>query len=313
MSQLVAIGEPLIRLSPPEGRPIATADRLDSHVGGAACNVAVAAAGLGVDAAVAASVGAGPLADRIETTLRAHGVRPHLRRDPDGRVGCYWVEATGSHRVHYDRSGTPMATATPERLLGGVDLAAAELVYVSGIVPALGPTARETATALVAAANAAGCTTVVDANYRRRLWTPEMAAETYAAMFAHADIIVVAARDAAAVLGLTGDAVDVAQTLCAAHAATHVICTRGADGAVAASADGSTATQAALAAPLRDRIGAGDAFVGAACAALLAGHAIDRALADGAAAAAIARATHGDLTVLSAAKLTAVADAQIDR
>ena len=87
MSQLVAIDEPLIRLSPPEGRPIATADRLDSHVGGAACNVAVAAAGLGIDAAVAASVGDGPLADRVETTLRAHGVRPHLRRDPHSRGG----------------------------------------------------------------------------------------------------------------------------------------------------------------------------------------------------------------------------------
>jgi 2-dehydro-3-deoxygluconokinase len=313
MSQLVAIGEPLIRLSPPAGRPIATADRLDSHVGGAACNVAVAAAGLGVDAAVTASVGDGPLADRIETTLRANGVRPHLRRDPDGRVGCYWVEATGSHRVHYDRSGTPMATATPEDLLAGVDLAAAELVYVSGIVPALGPTARETAIAVLKAATAAGCTTVVDANYRQRLWTPEMAADTYDAMFTHADIVAIAVRDAATVLGLTGDAIDVSQVLCTDYAATHVICTQGSDGAVITSADGSTATQAALEAPLRDRIGAGDALIGAVCAALLAEQPIDRALADGAAAAALARATHGDLTPLSPEALAGVADAQIDR
>jgi Sugar kinases, ribokinase family len=313
MSQLVAIGEPLIRLSPPAGRPIATADRLDSHVGGAACNVAVAAAGLGVDAAVAASVGAGPLADRIAATLRVHDVRPHLHRDPDGRVGCYWVEAVGSRRVHYDRADTPMATATPDELLAGVDLDAAELVYVSGIVPALGEAAREAAPAIVEAARAAGCTTVVDANYRGRLWPPEAAADAYAAMFAHADIIAIAARDAAAVLGHTGDAVSVAETLCAEYAAAHVICTRGAAGAVAASADGSTATQAALDGPLRDPIGAGDAFVGAVCAALLADHAIDRALADGAAAAAVARATHGDLTPLSPAALTGLVDAQIDR
>jgi 2-dehydro-3-deoxygluconokinase len=313
MTRFIAIGEPLIRLSPPAGVAIGEAHRLEMHVGGAACNVAIAAAGLGADATLAAAVGDGPLCDRIERTLRAHRVRPRLRRDADGRVGCYWVETVGGRRAHYDRSDTPMATVDAETLRPLIDLEAAEMVYYSGIAPALGSEATTTATAILTAAQEADCTTVVDANYRQQLWGPERAREAYETMFGHTDVIVVAARDAETVFGLDVAPPAIAQQLQERFGASMVICTRGADGAVGIDADGTTHEQPAVATVTRDPIGAGDAFVGAVCATLLQGGDLGAALVDATAAAAVAHTTRGDLTPLSRDRLRAVTDPQMDR
>ena len=54
-------------------------------------------------------------------------------------------------------------------------MAQARFAYTDGIMPGLSESCREAAQVYLAAARAAGCTTVFDINYREHLWEPAAA------------------------------------------------------------------------------------------------------------------------------------------
>jgi 2-dehydro-3-deoxygluconokinase len=307
MTELLTFGESMLRLSPPRGRRLTRTDRLDLHVGGAESNVAVAAARLGTDATWLSRLPRSDLGRRVAHAITAEGVDVVVDWTETGRVGTYFLERGGSPRgttVVYDRNGTPIADATPEHL-DVARLRRAEAFFTTGITPALSETLSDTTEALFQAAREAGVRTVLDVNYRAKLWSRADAARTLRALFPLVDVLVVSERDARSVLEIDGDPERIPARLHSRHGFETVVCTRGEAGALATTGDG-TVEQSVYPTETVDRVGSGDAFVGGFLARRLGGHDLADALAHGAATAALKRTVEGDMALVSAEEVQRV-------
>jgi len=307
MTDLVTFGETMLRLAPPRGERLERARTFDVAIGGAESNVAVAAARLGADAVWLSKLPRSPLGRRVVSELRGHGVRTGIAWSEEGRLGTYYLDAGGDPRgteVIYDRSGSAVASATPDELpLGAVRNA--DAFYVSGITPALSSTLSESTRALLDLARESGTRTVFDLNYRSKLWSPGEARECYESLFDAVDVFVGPERDVDGVLGREGDPVEQAHGLATDHGFDTVLVTQGERGALALH-DGEVYEQDAYEADTHDRIGTGDAFVGGFLARRLRGGTVPESLDYGTAAAALKRTIAGDVAVVTPEEVEAV-------
>jgi len=309
MAELVTFGETMLRLSPPAGQRLETEGGFDAQVGGAESNVAVAAAGLGVDAAWLSKLPANPLGRRVVRVLRGHGVDPAVAWDDSesARLGTYYLERGADPRgtdVIYDRSGASITTVATDELDRSV-LDGAEVFHTTGITPALSAATAEATRELLAAAGAAGLTRSFDLNYRSKLWSPAEARQQYESLFDRVDLLFAPLRDARSVLGYEGDAESIAYRLADDYDLETVVVTRGEAGSLAYT-DGELYEQGIVDGETVDAIGTGDAFVGGVLAELIAGSAVDTALEYGAAAASLKRTLEGDVLVTSREEIEAV-------
>jgi len=130
-----------------------------------------------------------------------------VQRLGDRLPGIYMIETDpdGERRFHYWRKDSAARhwLEAPEAGKVLVQLAAARMVYLSGISLAILPPAdRELLIAALAQCRAAGGTVVFDNNYRPRLWeSPETAREVYGRALAHADIALLTLDDEVALYG----------------------------------------------------------------------------------------------------------------
>lgn len=311
MADIVTLGEALLRLSPPQGDRLRTADSFDVHVGGAEANVAVAAAGLGTETAWLSRLPESPLGRRVVRELHAHGVRTGVSWDRDRRLGTYYLERGRLPRgseIHYDRAGSAAAAMTPADLPTSV-VRDAEVCFVSGITPALSDDTRETTLAALETAAEAGGRTAFDPNYRSKLWDRETARETYERLLPAVDVLLVARRDAAEVLGAPDQPVQMANSLATEYDCETVVLTLADRGALALH-DGEVTEVEAYETETVDPVGSGDALAGAFLGARTGGASISEALELGVAAAAVKRTVTGDLLVSDRAELEALVEGQ---
>src|SRR5437588_5445097 len=175
MSEVITFGEAMIRLSPPNFRRLEQATGLDLMVGGAELNTAVGLARLGRKSAWVSRLTRNPLGRLIANRAREAGVSTeHVVWTDEDRVGVYFLEFGAAPRassVVYDRKGAAIANLKP----GTVDwrgvFAGAKWFHVTGITPALSPSAAETTREALQAARAAKVQTSIDLNYRVKLWS----------------------------------------------------------------------------------------------------------------------------------------------
>ncbi|ELZ98053.1 phosphofructokinase / 2-keto-3-deoxygluconate kinase (KDG kinase) [Haloferax mucosum ATCC BAA-1512] len=299
-TDLVTFGETMLRLSPPRGNRLETAETLRFSTAGAESNVAIAASRLGADTVWLSKLPSTALGRRVVTDVRRHGVTPEIVWTDANRQGAYFLEHGGDPRgtsVIYDRRDAAVTTATPDELPTEA-VEDATYYYTSGITPALSDQLRETSRVLLEFAHSAGVTTVFDVNYRSKLWTPDEARTALDSLLPYIDVLVVAERDARTVFGLDGSASSIARQLDETHGFETVLVTRGDDGVVAV-ADGTVTEQGAFETETFDPIGTGDAFVGGYLASRIRGDALEDALEQGAATAALKRTLDGDLAVVT--------------
>ena len=311
MPSVIAFGETMLRLSPTPGERLETARQLDFRTAGAESNVAIAAANLGCEATWASKLPDSPLGRRVTREIRSHGVETNVAWTDDGRQGTYYIEQGGEPRgtnVIYDRADAAIRTATSDELIDGVDLAAVDALFTSGITPALSEQLRETTAALLERAREAGATTVFDLNYRSKLWSPAEAKACCTELLESVDVPVIAARDARTVLELSGDDEAIAREVAATYDAEVVVLTQGENGALAVEGDGTLHDQPAFPAETTDPIGTGDAFVGGFLANYLESGDVSRALEYGSATAALKRTIEGDLAVVTPDEVERVID-----
>ena len=300
MTDLVTFGESMLRLSPPGNERLETVDELEVHAAGAESNVAVAAQRLGLDATWLSKVPDSPLGRRLTGTLANNGVDTAVVWDEDGRLGTYYVEFGGKPRgteVIYDRAGSSVTTATPSELDVGL-VETADMFHTTGITPALSPTLEETTARLLSTASDAGTTTVFDLNYREKLWSPARARETIEELLPVVDLLVVADRDAEAVLGLDGSAEEMARELDADYDQDVTIVSRGAEGSLAV-AHGEVYEQSVFETDDTDPVGSGDAFLGGFLARYHEGASVPEALEYGTATASLKRTIPGDMALVT--------------
>ena len=300
MTDLVTFGESMLRLSPPGQQRLEAIDQLDVHVAGAESNVAVAAERLGLDACWLSKLPESPLGRRVTSALGNHGLETDIVWDDDARMGTYYVEMAGKPRgtnVIYDRSDSAVTTASTDELATG-RIAEADAFYTSGITPALSDTLLETTQDLLSHAGDHDTTTVFDVNYRSKLWSPEEARDTLEGLFDDIDVLVVAERDARAVLDREGDAEAIARELDGEFGFELTLITRGGEGSLAL-VDGDVYEQGVFEADEYDTVGTGDAFVGGFLSSWLDGGSVPDALEFGAATASLKRTIPGDIALVT--------------
>lgn len=318
MTDLVTLGETMLKLSPPHGERLRTTREVSVQAAGAESNVAVAASQLGLDAVWLSKLPDTVMGERVTSELRSHGVEPRVALGDDtDRVATYYVEHGGAPRgtkVIYDRSNSAVTTATADEL--ALDsIREADWFHVTGITPALSDTLRDTTAAALDAAREAGTTASFDLNYRSKLWSPAEAKDEYERLLPEADVAVAALRDVREVLDREGEPAELARGLADDFGLRTVIVTRGEKGAVAVH-DGGTFEQGVYEADTVDPVGTGDAFVGGYVTRRLGGGSVSDSLSYAAATAALKRTVDGDLAVVSPEEVEAVVreeDTEISR
>jgi 2-dehydro-3-deoxygluconokinase len=217
MYDIVTIGEPMLRLSPPLHGRLRRARRLDLHVCGSQGNVAANLARLGLKTALVTKVPDNALGLLIQDFYMSCGVdASHIRRIPNSRLGVNFIEFGATPRPSaavYDRKNSAASTISPGDFDWNTILNGTRLAYTDGIFPGLSDTCRSTAFEFVAAAKRHGCLIGFDLNYREHLWSPLQAAAILGELVPHVDILMTTRGDAATVFGCTGSGEEVARQL----------------------------------------------------------------------------------------------------
>jgi 2-dehydro-3-deoxygluconokinase len=289
---LVTCGETMVCLAAPEAGPLRTAGTLRLSIAGAESNVAIGIARLGHPATWIGHVGEDELGDLVLRTLRGERVDVSAVRRDHAPTGLMLKERRVGTvtRVHYYRAGSAGSCLGPDDIDVAL-VAAAGLVHVTGITPALGAGPAEAVDTLVTAAHRHGVPVSVDVNHRGQLWpSPEAARTALATLAGRADYVFASEDELPVITGTDGeesvrDLVD--------GGAQAVVVSRGASGADVWTAAGMT-RRAAMPVAAVDTVGAGDALCAGFLSGVLDGLDSEAALQRGLQTAAFAVATAGD-------------------
>jgi 2-dehydro-3-deoxygluconokinase len=303
-ADVVTFGETMAALR--SAGPLRLGGPLHLSVAGAESNVAIGLARLGHRVRWAGRVGDDELGALVLRTLRAEGVDVgHAVTDSEGRpTGLLLFEPRLGEltRVSYYRAGSAGSAVTADEILPALG-SDARVLHLTGITPALSPSAAAAVTAAARAASQSGTLVCLDVNYRSRLWTSDQARQALRPLLEFTDLLVAsedelplaaASSGAAGAPGTAGapGSEDAAAALLAAGVG-EVVIKRGKDGATAVSKAG-ILTRPARRVTAVDLVGAGDAFVAGYLSGHLDGLAAPARLERGTAVAAFAVAARGD-------------------
>lgn len=206
MSDIVTLGEAMLRLSPPDFHRIEQAMSFDAKVGGGELNVAVGVARLGLTSAWVSKLPENPIGRMVRNKAREQGVDvSHVVWSNSGRVGIYFLEFGANPRassVVYDRAGSAVSTLAPGEVNWKSAFQGCRVFHVSGITPALSKSCADATLEAVKAAKASGAKVSFDVNYRKKLWTPEEANACLVPMMEFVDILITTEEDTGVVFGI---------------------------------------------------------------------------------------------------------------
>lgn len=260
--EVVTWGETMIRLSPPKGRALEDTPYLDVMAGGTESNMAIALSRLGHRVGWASRLPENPLGRRIVGDIRRHDVDvSRVIWAPDEKAGLLFIEsgvAPRPNRVYYDRSDTAISRLQPNEL-DYAYLGSADVLFLTGVTPALSSGCREAWLRSAKEAKAAGSKVVVDVNYRGKLWSTQAARETMEAVFPSVDLVLCGLQDLQLMFGMPADPVLASESFANVYGVKQVVLTLGGDGALFREGD-SVLTEPVVPTDIQDRIGSGDAF-----------------------------------------------------
>ncbi|MBO3742191.1 sugar kinase [Actinoplanes flavus] len=256
-------------------------------VAGAESNVAIGVARLGGSATWLGRLGPDATGALVAARLRASGVRVLAVSDRAHTGLMIRYRRSGEFiQADYHRAGSAGSRLSPADIPRD-EVAAAGILHVTGITPALSDTARAAVFHAVEEARAAGVTVSVDVNYRGKLWSRPDAAPVLRDLVSRADVVFAGPDEAA--LFVDGDPLDGLAKL----GPSEVVVKDGARGCTASIA-GERFDVPALRVTAIDPVGAGDAFVAGYLADRLAGADPARRLRTAIAAGAFAVTVPGD-------------------
>ncbi len=205
---VVAFGEAMLRLTPPDMRRVEQAYNFDLEIGGAELNTSVGLACLGRSVAWVSRLCENPMGRLLLNRVRETGVRTDfVQMVPEGRVGIYFLEQGAAPRpdaVYYDRVGSTMSLTQQGQLDWEKILTGAKWFYLTGITPALSPSCAEAALEALHFAKQKGLSVCLDPNYRAKLWNVEKAASWLQQAIPFVDVLITNPEDAGRFFAFTG-------------------------------------------------------------------------------------------------------------
>lgn len=207
---LLALGEILLRLSPPDNERIMRGDVFQKQIGGAELNVVSGAAQMGLRSGIISRIPDSGIGIFARNKLRFCGVSDDYLiydRGKDGRLGVYFFENGAFPRkpgIVYDRQHSSMTQISlaefPETMYGS-----ARCFHTSGITLALSRQCRETGMEMIRRFKAQGAVVSFDVNFRGNLWTGEEARACIEGILPYVDIFFCSEDTARLTFGREGD------------------------------------------------------------------------------------------------------------
>lgn len=198
--EVAALGEAMVRLTPPGTARLESAASLQVDVGGAELNVLAGLARLRHQTTWLSKLPNNALGRLIVARVRAAGVRTDsLSWLEDSRAGLYFLEEGAAPRastIVYDRRDSAFSSLTADDI-DPAAFAGLRYFHVSGITPALSPACHDATLTALRAARDSGCATSFDPNYRANLWPVAAARAAYQTILPYVDVLF-ASREALA-------------------------------------------------------------------------------------------------------------------
>ena len=230
---VLAFGELMMRLSPPDNLRLEQATTFNVNYGGAEANAALSLAFQGDRAAYVSVVPANRVGDCALRSLSAYGVDVSRVVRAGDRLGSYFFEVGAAMRSNgcvYDRKYSAISLAERSVFDWDAILEGVGVFYFSGVTPALSEELAAACEEALVACRERGVTTVCDLNYRGKLWSPERAQAVMRRLLPHVDVCIANDEDAPSALGMTcvsgslangiaekGDYAEMARLICAEY------------------------------------------------------------------------------------------------
>ncbi|SJZ59571.1 2-dehydro-3-deoxygluconokinase [Pilibacter termitis] len=193
MANIVSFGEILLRLASENHTRFGNDSKLSANFGGSEMNVGVSLSHFGHNVRVASVLPKNRIGTAVKQFLHSHEVSTEFICESDGRMGIYFVEAGAGNRggnVIYDRAYSVFSQIKEFPFELAALLKGCDLLFVSGITPALSEELQEMTLSLLQTAKKMGVRVAYDNNYREKLWsTREAAFEMTRKILPYVDIL----------------------------------------------------------------------------------------------------------------------------
>lgn len=306
------------------------ADRFEVTYAGGEANVAVSLANYGMESVFVSKLPSHEIGQAALNSLRRFGVDTSKIVRGGSRLGVYYCEKGASQRaskVIYDRAGSSIAMAKPSDFDWANIFEGADWFHWTGITPALGGQLPEICLDACKAAKKLGLTVSCDLNYRKKLWSREVAYKVMSDLMPYVDVCIANEEDAKDVFGIVSPDTDlnsgkisrdgyisVAKQLHERFGFTKVAITL--RGSLSASDNywegmlysvGQAHFSPSYSIHIVDRVGGGDSFGGALIYALLSGYDDKKAINFAVAASCLKHSIEHDFNMVSIAEVEALA------
>ena len=327
---IVAFGEAMLRLAPPNFQRIEQARSFDVEVGGTELNTLAALSRLGHSTQWVSALPENALGRLVLNRVREAGVgTEHVLFDEEGRCGLYFVEFGASPRassVTYDRAASSVSQVSagsssfwsgwrPGTFDWKTIFVGQKWFHLTGITPALGENCAEAAKEAIGFAREFGLRISFDINFRSKLWTASDASRVLRGLINGVDLLIATEEDGQQLFGLSPTSYgDLAKHLADKYAVRYVAAIRREAPRVWQNRiggvgyhNGNTFEVPMIDVEIVDRLGAGDAFVAGLIHGLMESD-FEKGLQYGTAMAALQHTTPGDLPWFTLEDIEAVLD-----
>lgn len=265
---LVTFGETMVVFTSSDIVPLRHASTFRMSIGGAESNVAIGVVRLGHQAAWMGRVGADEFGALVLSRLRGERVDLSAattdERAPTGLM-IRGFRAADVVDVVYYRRGSAASHLAPAHL-DHERIKRARVLHVTGITPALGPSAAEAVFGAIETARSSGTVVCFDPNYRSRLWPPDEAARCFREIISRADVVLASLDEAELIYG-AGEPMALVRAI-SRGGPRQAVLKLGGEGAVGV-VDGQEVAMSGRPATVVDPVGAGDGFAAGYISALL--------------------------------------------
>ena len=212
-NKVITFGEIMLRLTTPGYERFSQASEFTATYGGGEANVAVSLANYGIESSFVTRLPKNDIARACEMDLKKYGVSTADVIYGGDRLGIYFLEVGAVSRgskVVYDRAHSAIAEIESGMIDWDKVFEGANWFHWTGITPAISQGAADACLEAIMAANERGITVSCDLNYRKNLWRyGKTAGEVMPELVAGTDVILGNEEDAAMVLGIHPEGVDV--------------------------------------------------------------------------------------------------------
>ncbi|MCY1634324.1 MULTISPECIES: sugar kinase [Marinifilum] len=212
-NKVITFGEIMLRLATPGYERFSQASSFTATYGGGEANVAVSLANYGIESSFVTRLPKNDIARACEMDLKKYGVNTDDIIYGGDRLGIYFLETGAVSRgskVVYDRAHSAISQIEKGMIDWGKVFEGVSWFHWTGITPAISQGAADVCLEAIKAANERGITVSCDLNYRKNLWKyGKSAGEVMPELVAGTDVVLGNEEDAAMVLGIHPEGVDV--------------------------------------------------------------------------------------------------------